>query len=302
MSGERRTWRLRGVEQRRSWPSVSGEGVTGPRFALMGSGEFLPWTEAVDRWLLRRTTRDGSMLIMPTASAPEGDEVFARWARMGLNHYDDLGIPADVVPLKTRRDAERPELIRMLATASVAFFSGGNPAYLAEVLRGSAFWEAMRSEMDRGLAYAGCSAGVASLGRLAIDSTVRDFASNELWKPGLGLFPEVVFAPHWDALDRFMPGFQEVFVSAVPTGASLVAIDEMTAMVGDGGEWSVMGAGGATLIRNGSRDAFDAGTSFKAPILATDTVEAFPADVVEPDPRPVGTVSASAHQPPEVER
>jgi cyanophycinase-like exopeptidase len=254
-------------------------------FGFLGSGEFEPWSEAADRWLLARASGDGSVMILPTASAPEGEEVFERWASMGLEHYDELGIPADVVPLKTRHDAERPDLVRMLESASMAFFSGGNPAHLASVLIGSRFWAALLSEMDRGMAYAGCSGGVACLGELAIDSAVRDFDSADLWKPGLRLFPNVYFGPHWDALDRYIPGLQAMFVSAVPSGSTLVGIDERTAMVGDGTDWSVMGAGTASVIQDDDRRTFAAGTGLRAPLFGSSQVESL-AVPAEPDHRP----------------
>jgi cyanophycinase len=254
-------------------------------FGLLGSGEFEPWTEPVDRWLLERATGDGSVLILPAASAPEGEEVFERWASMGLEHYDELGIPADVVPLKTRADAERDDLIRMLKPASMVFFSGGNPAYLARVLRGSTFWRAVLNEMDRGMAYAGCSGGVACLGRVAIDSTIGDFGSPDLWKPALELFPKTYFGPHWDALDRYVPGLQAMFVSAVPAGSVLMGIDERTAVVGDGEEWAVMGAGSAWVIRDDREASFASGSTFEAALVASGKIEALPISA-EPDPRP----------------
>jgi cyanophycinase len=260
--------------------------MTAPSFALLGSGEFLPWTERVDRWALERATGDGSVLILPTASAPEGEDVFERWAAMGLEHYDDLGIPADVVPLTTREDADRTDLIRMLGSASMVFLSGGNPAHLARALRGSGFWEALLAEMDRGMAYAGCSAGVAVLGELAVDNTVFDLGSPELWKPGLRLFPNTTFGPHWDALDRYVAGLQAIFVSAVPGDGRLVGIDESTAMVGDGTNWSVMGSGSASVIEGDGWEAFPSGSSFTAPLLGS-AVEALPLSM-ESDPRPAG--------------
>lgn len=256
-----------------------------PLFGLLGSGEFEPWTEPVDRWLLERTTGDGSVLILPAASAPEGEEVFERWASMGLEHYDELGIPADVVQLKTRADAERDDLVRMLETASMVFFSGGNPAYLAGVLRGSTFWRAVLTEMDRGMAYAGCSGGVACLGQAAIDSTILEFDSPDLWKEGLGLFPNTYFGVHWDALDRYVPGLQAMFVSAVPAGSVLLGIDERTAVVGDGVDWSVIGAGDASLIQDEDHQSFADGASFRAALLAPATVESLPG-AAEPHSRP----------------
>jgi cyanophycinase-like exopeptidase len=232
--------------------------------ALLGSGEFEPWTEQVERWLLDRASGDGSVLILPTASAPEGDEVFDRWAAMGLSHYESLGIAAEAVPLKTNADARREELAARLGTASVAYFSGGNPAYLAGVLSGAPFWAALLRAMDRGLAYVGCSAGVACLGDLVPDSAVGDFTSPHLWKRGLGLFPKVFLGPHWDALNAYVPGLQELFIAAVPSGHRLLAIDERTAVVGDGTEWQVMGNGGAALMEGGAWESFRPGQRFEA--------------------------------------
>src|SRR5439155_11002014 len=94
----------------------AGERMSGgrPAIALLGSGEFEPWTEEVDRWLLERATGDGSVLVLPTASAPEGDPIFDGWANLGLDHYAQLGIPAQVVPLKTREDADRSSFSKPL--------------------------------------------------------------------------------------------------------------------------------------------------------------------------------------------
>lgn len=232
--------------------------------ALLGSGEFEPWTEELDRWLLERASGDGSVLILPLASAPEGDAVFDRWASMGLNHYRSLEIPAEVLPLKSREDAERAEFAARLDTASMAYFSGGNPAYLAGALAGSWFWAELQVALQRGLAYVGCSAGMSCLGEVAPDSTVRDFASADLWKPGLGYFPKLILAPHWDALNRYVPGLRELFVTAVPPGYRLLAVDERTAVAGDGTNWRVTGSGSAYLLEDGSWQAFPSGEAFTA--------------------------------------
>jgi cyanophycinase-like exopeptidase len=244
-------------------------GSHGVSVALLGSGEFEPWTEDVDRWLLDRATGDGTVLILPAASAPEGDSVFDMWANMGLTHYGRLGILADVVPLKTREDAERPQLGKRLSSASMAYFSGGNPAYLAGILRGTAFWSELLTAMGRGMAYTGCSAGIACLGEVAPDSAVRDFRSKEIWKPGLRLFPRTQFGPHWDALDTYLPGLKRMIVSAVPDEWRLLAIDEHTAMVGDGRGWHVVGVGSVHLLERGEWRDFAAGESFTHPFEIT---------------------------------
>jgi cyanophycinase len=230
-------------------------------FALLGSGEFDPWTASIDRWLLGRDgAADGPVLILPTASAAEGDDVFDMWARKGLDHYERHEIDARVVPLKTRDDAHRDDIVAALEGASVAFFSGGNPAYLSSVLTGTPFWRVLLEAMDHGLAYAGCSAGVACLGDIAPDSAREEF-DDDLWRPGLELFPGYWFGPHWDALDGFAPGLTDFIVSEVPAGTTLVGIDENTALVGDGLRWDVVGVAGAHILTDGTWTHHDSGAS-----------------------------------------
>ena len=248
---------------------MSGSRQQSLSIALLGSGEFQPWTEAVDRRLLGRATGDGTVLILPTASAPEGDAVFDGWAQMGSEHYARLGVPAEVLLLKTPEDAGRRDVAAKLATASMVYFSGGNPAYLAGVLKGSLFWREALVAVRRGMAYTGCSAGIACLGELAVDSAANMRGDPDIWKPGLRLFPGVQFGPHWDALDAYVPGLQAMFVAAVPVDQILVAIDENTALVGDGSNWQVIGVGAASIRRGGEWRTFRSGWSFTEPLLVS---------------------------------
>jgi cyanophycinase len=239
-------------------------------WALLGSGEFDPWAGDVDlRMLSREGARPGYVLVLPTASAAEGDEVFERWAAKGLSHYAGLGIEAEVVPLKTRDDAHREELVTMLDGASLVVFSGGNPAYLASVLRDTPFWTAVREAMSHGLGYAGCSAGVASLGDIVPDSSRRTIG-DEIWRPGLGVFPGTWFGPHWDTLDRYAPGLIGLMESSLPEGSRLIGIDEDTAMVGDCARWDVIGTGSVHVFEQGSWTRHGAGEAFSLTLAPWD--------------------------------
>ncbi len=229
---------------------------------LLGSGEFEPWAEEVDRWLLEHSRAEGDrVLILPTASAREGADVFDMWAEKGLEHYGRMGVSAEVVPLKTREDAGRPEIVSKLDEASAVFFSGGNPADLAAILMDTPFWRALIDAMVRGLAYGGCSAGVACLPDISPDSSIASL-DDAVWKPGLRLFRDVVFMPHWDALDSFLPGLTDFVIASVPEGSSLFTIDENTAVVGDGSDWSVVGAGGAHVMLDGMWQHHGPGATF----------------------------------------
>ena len=54
--------------------------------ALLGSGEFEPWTDELERELLAGATGDGSVAIVATASASEGS-AYHHWVEKGLAHY-----------------------------------------------------------------------------------------------------------------------------------------------------------------------------------------------------------------------
>jgi cyanophycinase len=232
-------------------------------FAFLGSGEFEAWHEPADRWLLEHATGDGTVLILPTASAPEGDDVFRAWGEKGLAHYRRLGVPAEILELRTRDDADRSELADRLGRASVVFVSGGNPAYVAATLAGSPLWDRLRERLDDGLAYAGCSAGVACLTDTTFDSSSQ---SVRIEAPGLGYVTEAVFTPHWDVVDRWFPGARAVIEASIPDGRALVGLDESTAMVGDGAAWDVIGRGGVHVKRADAWTTFSSGDRFELPL------------------------------------
>ena len=217
--------------------------------------------------MLARVARPHApVLILPTACAPEGPEVWNMWAARGLRHFEQLEVPAEVVPLKTREDAARPEFVEMLGEASYVYFSGGNPAYLASVLRDTTVWEAVVAGIGQGLGYTGCSAGISCLGEWAPDSARRNF-DDDIWQPGLRLFPNVSFGPHWDMLNTYIPGLRSIIEAAVPPDSRLLAVDERTAAVGDGSSWTVLGLGKVHLREHGKWREWSAGESFKGNLL-----------------------------------
>lgn len=233
-------------------------------WALLGSGEFEPWSEVADRWLLAHATGDGRVVILPTASSREGDDVFDEWGRKGLEHFASLGLEAEVLPVRTRDDADRPDLAATLEDASVVYLSGGNPAHLSEVLRGTAVWAALLRGLDRGMGYAGCSAGVACLTETTYDSDSDDFEA--IFRPGLGIVRDALFGPHWNMIDTWVPGATEFIVSSVGDGHVFVGIDEDTAMLGDGERWQVRGRGRVHVRVDGSFVRYGEGESFELPL------------------------------------
>ena len=234
-------------------------------YAFLGSGEFDPWTEPVERWLLDRSRNPaGLVLVCPTAAAHEGDESYDGWANKGLNHYGAIDVPAEVLPLKTREDAERDDVIARLDDASAIFFSGGNPARLTQVVLGTPFWAALEAAILDGLPYAGCSAGVACLTELTYDSDGEELDS--VWAPGIGYVHNALFAPHWDIVDTWIPGATEFIAGSVKPGQTFIALDEETAMMGDGRSWQVRGTAKVHVLRDGEWTRYADGDTFELPL------------------------------------
>jgi cyanophycinase len=145
------------------------------------------------------------------------------------------------------------------------FFSGGNPWYLATILLGTPFWVRLQERLQDGLAYAGCSAGVACLTEMTYDSDAEDL--DQVFKPGLGYVRNALFAPHWDIVDGWRPGARAAITAAAPPSGTLVALDEDTAMVGDGSSWTVHGRQGIHVYRDGSWSDHVAGDRFELSLV-----------------------------------
>jgi cyanophycinase len=230
--------------------------------AFLGSGEFDPWSEPVERWLLEHSRNPGGVaLVVPTAAAHEGDASFSAWGAKGLEHFAALGVSAEVLSLKTREDAHRGEVVARLEDAALIFFSGGNPARLADIVRDTPFWGALTAAIRDRLPYAGCSAGVACLTETTYDSDAADL--DAVWAPGIGFVRDTLFGPHWDIVDSWVPGASAFIVGSVEPGQTFLGLDEDTALVGDGTLWRVIGRQGIHVLREGTWADYRDGDAFE---------------------------------------
>jgi cyanophycinase len=219
--------------------------------ALLGSGEFEPWARPVDKWCADQVTASSNRaLVVPTASAPEGDKVFRRWGEMGVKHYEAIGLAPEVLELRERADASKEEIVDAVKGARIVFFSGGNPGYLAETVKGTPFWEAVVAAVTAGeLALGGCSAGAAFLG-----TTAPYVAEDSLdhWTDGTKLLSHAYVMPHFDMLNTYVPGLRDLLLKMRAKDAIAVGIDENTALYGDGQQWQVTGSGSVWTSANGN--------------------------------------------------
>jgi cyanophycinase len=193
-------------------------------------------------------------VFLPTASAEEGEERVGYWLELGRQHFERLGVDPVPLPVLTRDDAARDDFAALVAGAGLVYLSGGNPGYLATVLRDSPVWTAILAAWRGGAALAGCSAGACALSYVAEDMrAMRDVATTRLLAPtGLATVPEVAVIPHFDRMARWAPDLADRYANRVPEGVTVVGVDEDTAIVTDGEESS----GGRGFVVAGRHSAW----------------------------------------------
>ncbi len=228
--------------------------------ALVGAGEFLPVMSAVDAELLAGLGRPRPRVaVLPTASWPDGEDVFQRWAALGVEHFEGLGAEVEVVPVHGREDGDDPAHAQAVAEADLIYLSGGKPDYLLRSLAGSAVWSAALAANARGSVIAGCSAGA-----MVLCAHMARFRSPPHlpfgFEAGLGLVGGAAVIPHYD---RFPETLAAVRVAGAPRGTIVLGIDEDTAAIGQDGSWVVRGSGRVTIWRGRRRERLHAGESFR---------------------------------------
>lgn len=236
---------------------MADESRGGP-IALVGSGEYLPAMAPLEAELLEG--RPPVYVQLATAAVPDGPAVVEHWHELGREQAARLGVTAVVVPVNERADAEHPDYAAMVNGAGLIYLSGGNPSYLAQTLRGTAVWDAIATAWRGGAALAGCSAGAMVLGP-AVPS-LRDW--NAPPTPGLGLLPHLRVIPHFDL---FRARWPEAVTRArdLASDATVVGVDEETALVGGPHRWRVWGRGSAWRFEPDGLTEIPAGTEVELP-------------------------------------
>jgi cyanophycinase len=228
--------------------------------ALVGAGEFLPAMAAIDAELLASSGRARPRVaILPTASWPDGESIFLRWAALGVEHFEGLGAEVEVVPVRRRPDADDPAYAQAVGEADLIYLSGGKPDHLLRTLAGTAVWAAAVAANARGSVLVGCSAGAMVL--CSQQARFRNPPHLPLgFQPGLGVVAGAAVLPHYD---RFPETLAAVRVARAPRGTVVLGIDEDTAAIGRDGSWQVRGTGRVTVWRGRRRERHPAGDVFR---------------------------------------
>ena len=214
-----------------------------------------------DAGLLAATGRPRPrVVILPTASYPDGEEVFQRWAAMGIAHFGELGAEVEPVLVRDRTEADDPAAAQAVGEADLIYLSGGKPTHLMQALDGTLVGHAISDAHWRGAVIAGCSAGAMVLAGHAFDFRFAVLPWLLRWRSGMGFVPGTSVMPHYDAWPEPICA---LIAFQAPRGSVVLGIDENTAAVGRDGAWQVHGQSRVTVWRGRHRERYKPGEMFR---------------------------------------
>jgi cyanophycinase len=187
---------------------------------------------------------DCRIAIIPTAS--ELSDTGARYEKL----FHELGAAqARSLPIQTRGDAERQELLDILDESDGIFLTGGNQLRLSTMIGGTSMAKALRRRNAEGAHIAGTSAGAAFLCEHMI-AFGKEGASPRArivtLAPGLGLTNRVIIDQHFRQRDRLGRLLTALSYNPFAVG---IGLDENTAaFIGPDEVLEVVGSGSLTIV------------------------------------------------------
>jgi cyanophycinase len=212
---------------------------------LMAIGGALSLEGDVLRSFLERSGgRAARVVILPTASGlpAAGEEYRAALKNLGMRQE------AQILPVRQRTDASRPEIVEAVRSATGIFITGGNQVRLTVFLSGTPVHHALLEGYRTGVMVAGTSAGAAALAELMIaygknGNQPRQGQAQLL--PGLGFLPGILFDQHFRQRARL--GRLMMAMAANPALLG-IGVDEDTAALIVGNLLKVVGRNAVTIL------------------------------------------------------
>jgi cyanophycinase len=219
--------------------------------ALVGGDEFNPGNEEQDRMLAAGAGR-GAAFVVPTAAARQKPDQSVAHA---IAWFRQFRLELEELPVLKRTDANSDVLATRARAGGFFYLVGGDPGWVAEVLRGSAVWTAMFDAWRNGAALAGSSAGAMALCSHTLVRAKWPNHVNRRPADALGVLPKTAVLPHFDT-------FGHKWVESAQATASdldLVGIDERSAAVWNGSSWLAAGPGAVTIVKGAKVSRFTSG-------------------------------------------
>jgi cyanophycinase len=221
--------------------------------ALLGGGEWRPSCRDFDAELLERSGGT-EVVVLPTAAAFEHPD---RAVERATAYFADLGATVRALPVLRRADADDKQVLDGIDDAGFVYIADGSPLHLRSALKESKLFESFLHAYRKGAVVAASGAGATVVCDPMVDPRGGAYTVGLGMVEGLAVFPY-----HGTAADHL----RERSIDLLPATATLVGIDEETALIRDPeGGWRVAGAGVVTLYDG--RDTTTVGAGLPVPQL-----------------------------------
>jgi cyanophycinase len=202
--------------------------------ALVGGGEWHEGCRGFDAELLARAGDE--VVVLPTAAAFERPD---RVVERASEYFAALGATVRALSVLRRADAEDRANVSGVKDAGFVYIADGSPLHLRSALKDSALFDAIVAAYRKGSVLAASGAGATVLCDPMVDPR------GGAYTVGLGVVRDLaVFPYHGTAADHL----RERSIDLVPRAATLVGLDEQTALIREpDATWRVAGAGVVTL-------------------------------------------------------
>ncbi len=256
---------------------------------LFGSGETSPSGRRAHEWVFARLSAPLRVAVLETPAGfqPNSAQVAGKVADFLGGHLQNYHPEVVVVPARghgTGYDTDDPTIAAPLLQAGAIFLGPGSPTYAVRHLAGSLAWDYVLASHRLGSALILASAAAIAVSRHALPVyEIYKVGSDLGWVPGLDLFGpfglSLAVVPHWDNAEggaeldtsRCFMGVArfERLLAMLPVGATVVGIDEHTALAVDlaAGECRTMGRGGVTVLGPGGEARFASEQTFPLAML-----------------------------------
>lgn len=226
---------------------MSARRGAGP-FVLVGGDEWGGACRDLDAELLA-TCGAKEVLVLPTAAAFERPE---RVGEAATAWFEALGAKVKVLDVLRRADAEEASTAELVRKARYVHVADGSPLHLRSVLTNSALFEAMLAAWAGGAVLSASGAGATLLCDPMVDPRGGAYTVGLAAVKNLAVFPY-----HGTAADHL----RQRSIELLPPSATLVGVDEDTALVLEQGKWRVAGAGSVTVYAGGTATAYASGAA-----------------------------------------
>ena len=209
------------------------------------------------RTILRRVVDEcgaGEIAVITTASSiPQelGHQYRQAFGDLGARHVQ-------VLDIRHRDEADRPEHLEVVRSSAALFFSGGDQHQLVTILEGTALIRQVRQSFAAGTVVAGTSAGAAAAGEVTIfngdnQGLIRGAVKHSA---GFGFLPGIIVDTHFVERARIYRLAQALAAGLCPRGIGLA--EDTALVVRPGGSAEVIGRGVATVLDAASLSHSDA--------------------------------------------